>query len=1292
MYVATQTWLGGFVLASILLNLNGHGAEQDWHAEAGFCWAELPVPAQGKTGFTLLAPAQTGITFTNTLSELEGAANRVLLNGSGLAIGDFDNDGLPDVFFCGLNTPNALYKNLGQWRFRNVTDESGLRTVGNYCRGAAFADLDGNGWLDLLVSQNGHGVLCFLNDGQGRFREATHAAGTGSRRGSTTLALADVDGNGTLDLYVTNYRAEDIRDRGQVDLHLVNGQLTVPPSLRDRLLVFNGQVLEYGEPDQLYLNDGQARFRPVPWTDGAFADEEGKRLSQAPLDWGLTATFRDFNGDGAPDIYVCNDFWPQDRIWINQGQGQFRALAEIALRCTSASSMGVDFADLDRDGHLDFMVADMLSRAPRLRKRQMFAYTSDALPPSAVRFRPQLMRNTLFRNRGDGTYAEIANFSGVTASDWSWQPLFLDVDLDGFEDVLIPAGNTKDVQDLDATMEIGARQHSWRGYTNEVERQKAFTQERMVHNRLYPDLPMPIVAYRNRGNLTFTETTRLWGTDQPGVHQGIATADLDGDGDLDFVVNNLGSAAGVYRNDTTALRLAVRLRGAPPNPQGIGAKVTLLGGAVPSQTQELLCGGRYLSGSEPTTVFAAGSLTNELKIEVSWRNGKRSRVEGARGNRIYEIDEPTAVLAEAEALKRENVEGVKRPSGASLPDVRNSDLTDYALRNTASPSNSPTLQRFNTSTLFTDVSHLLGHTHQDTAFNDFARQSLLPKQLSELGPGVAWFAANNDGRDDLLIGSGRGGQTSLFLNDGKGGFRRSQDPAFTQPVTRDQTGLVGLKREDGKPVLLAGSSNYEDGLALGAAVRQYIFGQKAVDDTMRGHASSTGPLALADLEGDGDLDLFVGGRVVPGRYPEPASSILFRNNRDRWELDAENTKALAGVGLVSGAVWSDLNNDGFPELILACEWGPLRVFHNQRGVLTPRDWPVTLTEWEGTTNSQPSTLNRLTGWWSSLTTGDLDGDGRLDMVAGNWGLNSPYRATPTHPLRLYYGDFTQQGRLDLIETEYEAASGTLLPRRMLNPLAAALPFLRERFPTHKAFSEASIEEVLKALPTKPTEIRAATLAATLFLNRGDRFDAVELPLEAQLAPAFGANVGDFDGDGLEDVFLSQNFFATQPELPRLDAGRGLLLRGVGAGRFAAVPGQISGIQVYGEQRGSAVADFDADGRLDLVVAQNRSTTRLFRNQGAKPGLRVRLKGPPGNPSGIGASLELVFASGKSPIREIHAGSGYWSQDSAVQVLGLSETPKQLVVHWPGGRTTRTDIPDHAKEVTVQSTGVLDSSR
>jgi hypothetical protein len=901
---------------------------------------------------------------------------------------------------------------------------------------------------------------------------------------------------------------------------LVDGKLAVPAQWRDRLTVVSGQVLEYGEPDQLLLNDGKGRFTAVSWTGGRFRNEAGGPLTQPPLDWALTATFRDINADGYPDLYVCNDYWTPDRVWLNDGKGRFRAAPRLALRNMCASSMGVDFADINRDGFLDFFVVDMLSRQPHLRKRQKPAQSPGPSPLGVFDDRPQFMRNTLYLNRGDQTFAEIANFAGVAASEWSWSPMFLDVDLDGYEDILVTTGYPKDVQDLDAQVVIKAKQHSWNHLPDEAARQKAFTQELMEHMRFYPPLDTPIVAFRNRGGLHFEEVTSHWGTDQNGVHYAIATADFDGDGDLDLAVSTLNRAPSLYRNDCSAKRVAVELRGLPPNSQGIGAQVTLLDGAVARQTQEVISGGRYLAGSVPMLVFAAANQGTNMTLEVAWRSGRRSRLTGVGPDRRYEIFEPAAAPSPLKVNTSTNV----------------------------------------TPTLFEDASSLLNHRHQEQPFDDWARQPTLPWRLSQAGPGVAWFDLDGDGSDELFIGSGRGAAVAIYRTTGTQGgtaFVPVTGPGLSA-VPDDSTGLTGWVNGSGRRALLTGLSNWELPEAP-AVLSLELTNGSPVSRPLVPRSPTIGlggsALAVADDDGDGDLDVFVGGGPASGRYPEANASQLFQTHGENLQPEPVASKSLEQIGLVNGAVWSDLDADGLPELVVACEWGPVRVFRNRMG------------RWNEI--SADLGLDRYTGWWRGVTTGDVDGDGRLDIVAANWGLNSPYQASPEAPLVLYYGDFGQRGGVDLLETEYEPRSQVLVTRRLLDPLAAVMPFLRERAPTYKRYSEINLTNLMGERLGLGRRLEIKTLASMVFLNRGQRFEAVPLPWEAQLAPAFGVSVTDFDLDGHEDILLTQNFFATQPETPRLDAGRALLLRGNGTGQFTALPAQDSGLEVYGEQRGAA---------------------------------------------------------------------------------------------------------------------------
>ena len=1194
-----------------------------WQQGEGYRVAALSVAGERDAGFEQIPAAQSGITFRNSLTEKQIAANRNLLNGSGVAAGDVDGDGLVDLYFCRLDGANVLYRNLGNWKFEDITAQAGVQASKLMSTGAVFADIEGDGDLDLLLSANNGPNALFINDGSGRFRNEAGQRGFRKKYGSTTIAFADIDNDGDLDIYLTNYKKISIKDiyppqqlSWENTVEEKDGTYEVKFQFRKHFIVRRqGNVLaklELAEEDLLFINDGTGHFSAEKVGGARFLDEDGAP-SPVLQDWGLTAKFHDVDSDGDADLYVCNDFWSPDRFWINRGDGTFQAIDRLALRNTSISTMSVDFADIDADGDTDFFLPDMLS--PDHKRRMMQMNTNPPLPLEIGQIddRPQYMQNTLFLNRGDLTFAEIARYSGVDASEWSWAAAFLDADLDGFEDILITTGHPYDIQDSDTQRRISRLAP------------KTFADIRRTI-LLYPQLRTHNFIFRNNGDLHFTDKSADWGFRSEDIAHGLALADLDNDGDLDVVMNRYQDEAGIYENLSSKPRVAVRLRG-ENNTAGIGAKV-LLRGPSGEQIREI-GGGTYLSSSQAQVMFAARDTL--MQLEVRWPGGKKvSRIESVRPNQLFEIYESGA-------------EPVGEGGGRPAPQP-----------------------------LFTDATTRLGHVHTEQEFDDFRRQPLLPRRLSQNGPALLWFDANADGFDDLLIGSGRGGRVGFFLNQKGKRFRPQRRGFFSRRLSGDAAGMVAWQTASGEARVAIAVSGAESSPA--APARLYVValasGQVRQDIELPPQLGSPGPLAMADYDGDGDLDLFVGGRFLPGRYPQSPASLFLKNENGRFAVDEASSRAVAQAGMVSGAVFAHLDEDSRPELVLAVEWGPVRVYSMRDGVFRE------MTDAYG--------LAQLTGWWQGVATGDFDGDGHLDLIATNRGLNSVYQKyapSPQAPLRVFHEDFDNNGIYDLIEAYTEKSSGRILPIRRLETLAQALPIVRKRFRSFSEYGQATVADLLGERKNIARELQAVTLASQVLLNRGGRFEAVPLPAEAQFAPAFSAAVADIDGDGHEDIFLSQNFFAHEKDTPREDAGLGLWLLGDGTGRnFHPLPAQRSGVRVYGEQRGAAPADFDNDGRIDLAVSQNGTETRLLHGAHTPAGVRVRVIGSRANPAAIGARLRPVRDGKPGPVREISAGSGYWSQQGGVQVFHGAQA---IEIIWPDGHSTRQKIPRGQAEIVIR---------
>ncbi len=1207
-------------------------SELEWNDESAYRWAEVAPGYLGETGFESLAPSQTGINFQNQITSEQIADNRHYLNGSGVAAGDIDGDGLTDLYFTGLNTGNKLYRNVGGMQFEDITGTASVAHEDYFSTGAVFADIDGDGDLDLLVTAMHKQNVLYINDGTGNFTRKENS-GLGPANGSMTMALADIDGDQDLDLYIANYKEKSVKDMYTTEELEWNNILEEPYNEQNqtgpftlvepfdehyRLFMTNDNRLagaaETGKKDELYINEGEGTFRKVTDTEQVFLDQQGQPLGLQP-DWGLTAKFQDLNNDGYPDLYVCNDFFPQDRVWINQGNGTFRAIGWSAIRNMSFSSMAVDFSDINRDGELDMFVTEMLSPLHERRLRQMGSDDPTPDRTDQLKARPQYNRNSMYLKREDSTYAEIAYYSDTEATEWSWATRFMDINLDGYEDLIVNTGYTYDILDIDTQAGM-------------IQEGRNMDENFDVLVDRAPPLHLKNKFLQNNGDLSFRDRSTEWGFSEEDVSHGLATADLDNDGDLDFVSNRLNKTATVFENKTNAPRIAVRLQGEKPNTQGIGAKVSLESDSMKQQKQ-LSSGGDYLSGSTPLAMFAA-ETEEEYTIRVTWPDGDLSRVENVQANRIYEIKETEA------------------------QEVSNTDITKVA----------------DYSPIFEDVSHRIEHTHHEDPFDDSNLQPLLPAKLSQFGPGVTWIDIDRDGDDDLLIASGKGGTIGAFENRGDGSFSEMDQSPFEKTAPGDQTAIIGWGTEQGTN-LLVGSANYEQGNPQVPSAFGYRFenAQSQQMGTLSNY-STTGPLSAADYDNDGDVDLFLGGRFVPAHYPRNATSRLFKNENGFFRLDEVNSRKLGEIGLITGSTFTDYDQDGDQDLLLSREWDSILLMENDGGVFNNIAKQVGLAGFKG--------------WWSGITTGDFNNDGRPDIVVANWGLNSSYQLEYGEPIRMYYDDFNGDRRVDIIEA-YANRNNNYVPRKKMYEYNS-LPVISNRVNSYEEFGESTLQDFfgnrLSRIPFK--EIN--TLKHMLFLSSEEGFKAHPLPPAVQFSAGFHVGVADVNNDGNEDLFMSQNFFGVPRQVPRLDAGRGLLLQGDGTGNFSVIPGSRSGIKVYGEQRGAAFADFNRDGKVDLAVSQNENKTKLYVNQITREGYHVTLKGPSENSNGVGSAVRLNYHdSGKGPLREIQSGSGYWSQSSYTQVLGVKQgaTVESIQVHWFDGRRQTVDVTEGKRNYIIE---------
>ncbi|HWA85666.1 MAG TPA: VCBS repeat-containing protein [Opitutus sp.] len=1089
-------------------------------AEPGLVDAPL-APRSGPRGatlFTKLAPEQTGIVTENNFTDpkMWNEHYQELIFGevgTGIAIGDYDGDGRPDVFVVSKTEPCRLFRNLGNWKFEDVTAKAGLGgatdgwidtakgwiglggddaaadTPDRWKQGATFVDVNNDGWLDIYVCRFGAPNLLYINQGDGTFKEEAAARGLAVTDDSCMAAFCDYDRDGWLDVFIhTN--------------------------------MLDAATHPNGRRSYLFHNNGDGTFTNVTDRAGILGDSSAH-----------SATWWDYDDDGWPDLYVANDYAGADVLYHNNRDGTFTNVINRVVPHTPYYAMGADLGDVNNDGRIDLFVADMAATTHEKDFRGMAVARgrTQANPPDPA-IAPQYMHSALYLNTGTGHMLEAAWLAGIEATDWTWSPRWEDLDDDGRLDLFVTNGMIREYNNIDLLAKSVAREN--------IAAQRAVVKQS-------PPLAEMNVAFRNLGNLQFQNVSKAWGLDERGVSFGSAFGDLDGDGDLDLVYANYEGGVTVMRNDSDAgHRVIVALRGTRSNRFGVGATVRIRT-ASGEQVRQLVLARGYLSSSEPILHFGLGEDARIERLTVAWPSGAEQVFTNLAADRRYTITE----VAQAS------------------PPAFSGRAGTPALRAAVAPE-------------FSDVGAAMNLALPTTeAPREAESKSLEPFRLDRRGPTLVAGDLDGDGRSDIVIG----GTTKDPLRIVRGG--------------KIETLITG-PGEDGPMVLLDANGDGSPDLLVtkAMAARPQLFlndgrgaFRAAAIDALPAAEIDAGAAATADFNRDGQPDVFIGARVRPGKYPLAGRSELLANRGGRF---ADVTDAVAPelreVGLVTAALWSDVDGDGWPDLLVACEWGNIRYFHNAGGARL-EDW----TEKAGFAAAG-------TGLWSALAVADFNGDGRPDFVAGNLGLNTPYQADARHPALLFYGNFAGHGEDDIVEAFYEG--DRIYPRRSRNELGARIPAIMRRYSRNDLFARATLEEILgRDTLAKARRFAATELRSGVFLSQPDgsyRFEP--LPRIAQIAPFEGIVAGDFDGDGHADIYAVQNSFAPVPAIGHFDGGLSQMLRGDGSGRFVAVSSAESGLIVPGDAKAVAALDLDGDGRVDFVVSRNNSTTLAFRNNGRAP--------------------------------------------------------------------------------------------